>query len=50
MQSQAAGARIAVRNVGTGAERTTQTNERGVFIEPFIPRGYYEIQHAGSKR
>jgi hypothetical protein len=43
-QAQVAGARIAVRNERTGAERRTETNELGFYIVPLIPPSSYEIQ------
>jgi outer membrane receptor protein involved in Fe transport len=37
------GANISVTNSGTGIKRTTQTNETGLYVVPFLDPGTYEI-------
>ena len=37
------GARVAVRNMGTGEERVTETNESGVYVAYALPVGRYEV-------
>ena len=46
-----AGTEVTVRNISTGAERRTQTNEIGLYTVPLLPPGNYEVQvkHAGFK-
>ena len=45
------GASIRVLNTDTNAEWATQTNERGEFVTPELPRGNYNltVSHAGFK-
>ncbi|MBL8220826.1 MAG: carboxypeptidase regulatory-like domain-containing protein, partial [Bryobacterales bacterium] len=37
------GAKISVRNLGTGAVTDATTNEAGLFVAPFIPIGHYQV-------
>ena len=45
------GTSLTLRNIATGAERQTQTNELGLYNVPLLPPGSYRIrvQHQGFK-
>ncbi|MEO7649678.1 MAG: carboxypeptidase regulatory-like domain-containing protein [Bryobacteraceae bacterium] len=47
-----AAAKVIARNVGTSAERTTQTDDRGGYRMEFLPAGRYDVtvEHAGFRR
>ena len=38
------GAKVAITSVETGAQRTLISNERGYFIAPLLPIGYYHVK------
>lgn len=38
------GATITVHNIGTGQERTTQTDSTGLYVVPSLPPGTYSVQ------
>ena len=44
--------RIEAKNLETGAVITTQTNESGIYVLPFVPTGWYQLSASleGFKR
>src|ERR1700742_752786 len=42
------GATILIRNTDTGIDRTSTTNEDGLFVAPFLQPGHYEVTASGT--
>src|ERR1700760_3018431 len=42
------GATVLIRNTDTGIERTSTTNEDGLFVAPFLQPGRYEVIASGT--
>src|SRR3984885_13043483 len=42
------GATVLIRNTDTGIDRTSTTNEDGLFVAPFLQPGHYEVTASGT--